>query len=134
MTRNLLISNKLMNTLFYKSLTFNSTPCENTYPITLQNNKKYIFYKTFNNTMYTGAAQADVTTTAVNVIVMSRTTHFLKFTPWCTLHLWWSLSYFWSTFMNQARSNDLLIFCIAWLILVLWLNCVPHKYDFILGK
>ena len=24
--------------------------------ITLQNNKKYIFYKTFNNTMYTGAA------------------------------------------------------------------------------
>ena len=67
-----------MNTLFYKSLTFNSTPCENTYPITLQNNKTLRFYKTFNNTMYTGA---DVTATAVNVIVMSRTTQFLKYTP-----------------------------------------------------
>ena len=71
-----------MNTFLQISLTFNSTPCANTHEmITLQNNKKYIFYKTFNNTMYTGAAQADVTTTAVNVIVMSRTTHFLKYTP-----------------------------------------------------
>ena len=70
-----------MNTLFYKSLTFNSTPCENTYPITLQNNKTLRFYKTFNNTMYTGAAQANVTTAAVNVIIMSRNTHFLEYTP-----------------------------------------------------
>ena len=31
--------------------------------------------------MYTGAAQADVTTAAVNVIIMSHTTHFLKYTP-----------------------------------------------------
>ena len=30
--------------------------------------------------MYTGAVQADVTTAAVNVI-MSHTTHFLKYTP-----------------------------------------------------
>jgi len=30
--------------------------------------------------MYTGAAQADVTTAAVNVI-MPPTTHFLKYTP-----------------------------------------------------
>mgnify|MGYP007133218869 CR=1 FL=1 len=29
--------------------------------------------------MFTGAAQADVTTAAVNVIVMSRTTHYLKY-------------------------------------------------------
>jgi len=31
--------------------------------------------------MYTGAVQADVTTVAVDVIVMSHTTHFLKYTP-----------------------------------------------------
>ena len=37
--------------------------------------------------MYTGAVQADVTTAAVNVIIMSHTTQFLKYTPWCTLHL-----------------------------------------------
>jgi len=30
--------------------------------------------------MYTGVAQADFTTAAVNVIVMSLTTHFLIFT------------------------------------------------------
>ena len=29
--------------------------------------------------MYTGAAQADVTTAAVNVIIMAHTTHFLKY-------------------------------------------------------
>jgi len=45
--------------------------------------------------MYTGAGQADVTTVAVNVIVMSRTTHFLKYTPWCAVYLWWRLTYFW---------------------------------------
>ena len=48
-----------------------------------------------NNTMYTGAAQADVTTAAVNVIMMSRTTYFLKYTLWCVLYLWWRLTYFW---------------------------------------
>jgi len=37
--------------------------------------------------MYTGAAQADVTTAAVNVIVMSHRTHNLKYTPWCEVHL-----------------------------------------------
>jgi len=31
-----------------------------------QNEKKQRFYKTFNNTMYTAAAQADVTTAALN--------------------------------------------------------------------
>ena len=31
--------------------------------------------------MYTGVAQADVTTVAVNVVVMSRTTHFFKYSP-----------------------------------------------------
>ena len=55
------------------SLTFNSTPCANTHKITRQNNNNKRFYKTFNNTMYTGAAQADVTTAAVKVILMSRT-------------------------------------------------------------
>jgi len=45
--------------------------------------------------MYTGAAQSSVTNAAVNVIVMSRTTHFLKYTPWCGLHLWWRLTFFW---------------------------------------
>ena len=59
---------------------FNSTRCANTHEITLQYNKTIRFYKTFNNTMYTGAGQASVTTTAENVIVMSRTTHF-KYTP-----------------------------------------------------
>ena len=36
--------------------------------------------------------------------------------------------------MNQARFNDRLHVCIAWPILVLWLNRVPRKYDFILEK
>jgi len=31
--------------------------------------------------MYTGAAQTDVTTAVVNIIIMSHTTHFLKYTP-----------------------------------------------------
>ena len=53
---------------------FNSTPCANTQEITLQYNKKYRFYKTFNNNMYTGAAQVDVTSAAANVIIMSHTT------------------------------------------------------------
>ena len=65
----LLISNKLINIFFTNSLTFNSTHCENTHEFTLRNNKKLRIYKTFNNTMYAGAAQADVTTAAVNVIV-----------------------------------------------------------------
>jgi len=42
--------------------------------------------------MYTGAAQANVTTAAVNVIVTSHTTHFLEYTPRCALHLWWRLT------------------------------------------
>jgi len=45
--------------------------------------------------MQSGATQADVTTAAVNVIVISRTTQFLKYTPRCALHLWWRLTYFW---------------------------------------
>ena len=57
-------------------LTFIPTPCANTLEITLQNNKRIRFDETFNNTIHTGAAQADVTTAAVNVI-MSHTTHFL---------------------------------------------------------
>jgi len=61
----------------------------------LQFNKKIRFYKIFINTMYTGAAQADITTTAVNVIVVSRTTHFLKYIPGCTIYLWWRLIHFW---------------------------------------
>ena len=36
--------------------------------------------------------------------------------------------------MSQARSNDRLHFCIVWLILILWLNRFPHKYDFKLRK
>jgi len=36
--------------------------------------------------------------------------------------------------MNQARSNNRLHFYIARLILVLWFNRVPRKYDFKLGK
>jgi len=120
------------NLILVKS--FNSTSCAITYEITLQNNKIYRFYKTFNNTMYKGVAHADVTTPTVNVIIMSRTTHFLKYTPWCTLHLWWSLTYFWSTFMNQSRYTDQLHFCITWQLLVLWLDSVPHIYEFILGK
>ena len=76
-----LISNKLMNTFKKKSLTFMSAPCANTHVITIRNNKQIRFYKTFNNTMYIGAAHADVTTTVVNVIIVSRTTHFLKYIP-----------------------------------------------------
>ena len=60
------------------SLTFNSTPCANTHIITLQNNQTLRFYKIFNNTMYTGAAQTDITTAAANIIVTSHTTHFLQ--------------------------------------------------------
>ena len=36
--------------------------------------------------------------------------------------------------MNQARYYDRLHFCIAWQILVLWLNRVSRKYDFKLVK
>ena len=82
--------------------------------------------------MYIGAAQADVTTTVVNVIIVSRTTHFLKYIPWCALHLWWLLAYYWSTFMNQARSN--VDFCIAWLILLLWLNRVQYEYGWWIAR
>ena len=77
------------------SLTFISTSCANTHEITLQNNKTKRFYQTFTNAMFRGAAQTDDTTETVNVIIMSRTTHFLKYTPWCALHLWWRLTYFW---------------------------------------
>ena len=43
--------------------------------------------------MYTGATQADVTTAAVNVIViMSHTTHFFKYTPGCPLH-WFNTTF-----------------------------------------
>jgi len=31
--------------------------------------------------MYTGAVQADFTTAALNIRIMSHTTHFLKYTP-----------------------------------------------------
>ena len=64
-------------------MTLNSTPCGNIHEITLRNTKNIRIYKIFNNTMYTcnNAAQADVTTATVNVIVMSRTTHFLTFIP-----------------------------------------------------
>jgi len=31
--------------------------------------------------MYTGAAQDDITTAAVNIIIMSHTTPFLEYTP-----------------------------------------------------
>ena len=58
--------------IFYN--TFNSTPCANTHEIIQQENKKYRFYKIFNNPMYTGAAQADVTTARVNVIKNVHTT------------------------------------------------------------
>ena len=77
----LLISNKLMNTYILQiSLTFISTSCANTHEITLQNNKTKRFYQTFTNAMFRGAAQTDDTTETVNVIIMSRTTHFLKYT------------------------------------------------------
>jgi len=58
---------------------FNLTPFASKHKITPQNKITIRFYKTFNNTKYTGAAQADITTAAVNVIVMSRTTHYLKY-------------------------------------------------------
>ena len=52
---------------------FNSSSCANAHVVTIQNNNK-CFYKTFNNTMYTGAAQANVMNAAVSVIIMSHTT------------------------------------------------------------
>ena len=73
-----------MNTFFTKfaDVYFNTaTISANTHGLTLQNNKEIGFYKTLNNTMYTGAAQANITTGVVHVIVLSCTTHFLMYTP-----------------------------------------------------
>ena len=61
-----------MNTIFTNFAdVYVNTLCKYTRNYT-SNNKQ--FYKTLNNTMYIGAAQADI-------IVMPRTTHFLKYTP-----------------------------------------------------
>ena len=82
LNRRLLISNKLMNTFKKKLLTFNSTPCANTHETNIQ-------------------------TATVNVIIMPHTSHLLKYTSWCALHLCWRLS-------GIALVHIWFIFCMIW--------------------
>ena len=110
--------------MFSTLLTFNTTPCANGHEITLQKNKKIRYYKTFNNTMFTVRSGASRRHNCGgkrhnNVTFYS----FLKvYTLMCII-----LTVVSHLFLVNIHGPG------AWLILALWINRVPRKYDFKLG-